>query len=356
MKRLFYLAIPALLVSCGPKDYTINGSTTEAVEGQQAYLKNSNGETVDSCTVAHCAFSFTGTVKDKEQDIYTICIEEMQAPLFIQNGVSIIADMTADPAKVTDKGGLNDDFASLEKDIIEKGNAINAKSRKLLTEGKSFDEVRDSLEQDVEALYDIYRNAITKNKDNIMGAQLLCTVASEFYPTLEKLDSIIAEVKYAKDIKKLNDYREILVASEATKEGKEFVDFAGLSVDGTASKLSDYVGKGKFVLVDFWASWCGPCRGEIPNLVELQAKLGGEKFTVLGVNVWDDENNFKAALEREGITYPQIYIPRDNEDNATQLYGINGIPQIILFAPDGTIVKRNLRGEEMKNFVSEQVR
>ena len=134
-----------------------------------------------------------------------------------------------------------------------------------------------------------------------------------------------------------------------------FVDFTGLTVDGQPSKLSDYVGKGKYVLVDFWASWCGPCKGEIPNLIELQEKFGGDKFTVLGVNVWDEEDKFKAALTAEGITYPQIYIPRDNKDNATELYGIKGIPQIILFAPDGTIVQRDLRGNAMKALVSEEM-
>ena len=112
----------------------------------------------------------------------------------------------------------------------------------------------------------------------------------------------------------------------------------------------------KNVLVDFWASWCGPCKMEIPNLIELHKQFAGEKFIVLGVNVWDQEDKFKAALEEEGIEYPQIYIPRDNKDNATELYSIRGIPQIMLFGPDGTIVKRNLRGQEMKDFVADQLK
>ena len=74
------------------------------------------------------------------------------------------------------------------------------------------------------------------------------------------------------------------------------------------------------------------------------------------MNVWDQEDKFKAALEEEGIEYPQIYIPRDNQDNATELYSIRGIPQIMLFGPDGTIVKRDLRGQEMKDFVADQLK
>jgi thiol-disulfide isomerase/thioredoxin len=120
--------------------------------------------------------------------------------------------------------------------------------------------------------------------------------------------------------------------------------------------LSDYVGKGKYVLVDFWASWCGPCKAEIPSLVALQNKFGGDKFTVIGVNVWDEEDKFKASLTAEGINYPQIFIPRDNKDDATALYGIRGIPQIILFGPDGVIVQRDLRGEAMKKLIEEKMK
>ena len=95
---------------------------------------------------------------------------------------------------------------------------------------------------------------------------------------------------------------------------------------------------------------------EMPNLIEVQKQCGGEKFVVLGVNVWDQEDKFKEALKEEGITYPQIYVPRDGKVNATELYGIQGIPQIMLFGPDGTIVKRNLRGQEMKDFVADQLK
>ena len=141
-----------------------------------------------------------------------------------------------------------------------------------------------------------------------------------------------------------------------TSAGNPYIEISSLKADGTALALSELVGKTDYVLVDFWASWCGPCKGEIPNLIELQSKFGGEKFTVLGVNVWDEEAKFKAALVEEGITYPQIYSPRDNKDNATELYGIQGIPQIILFGPDGKIIQRDLRGQAMKDLVEEKMK
>ena len=129
-----------------------------------------------------------------------------------------------------------------------------------------------------------------------------------------------------------------------------FTDFTIEQPDGTKVSLSDYVGKGKYVLVDFWASWCGPCRGEIPNIKELYDKYHAKGLDVLGVAVWDKPEDTQAAIKELGIVWPQII---NAQQIPTELYGIQGIPHIILFAPDGTIVARDLRDEAMKEKVVE---
>ncbi len=130
----------------------------------------------------------------------------------------------------------------------------------------------------------------------------------------------------------------------------QFIDFTIEQPDGSKASLSDYVGQGKYVLVDFWASWCGPCRDEIPNVKELYDKYHGDRFEVLGVAVWDNTQDTEKAIEELGIEWPQIL---DAQSIPTDLYGINGIPHIILFAPDGTIVARDLRDQAMKEKVAE---
>lgn len=137
-----------------------------------------------------------------------------------------------------------------------------------------------------------------------------------------------------------------------TSDGKKFKDFSA-EYEGKVTRLSDYVGKGKYVLVDFWASWCGPCRAEIPNLIKVYNQYKGDKFEVLGVATWDDPKDTKEAIQDLGIPYPQML---NAQKAGSDAYGIKGIPQIILFGPDGKIVKRNLRGDAVEKAVREALK
>ena len=131
--------------------------------------------------------------------------------------------------------------------------------------------------------------------------------------------------------------------------GDKFKDFS-VEYDGKTTSFSDYVGKGQYVLVDFWASWCGPCRAEIPNLIAAYNKYKEKGLVVLGVAVSDKPENTLKAIEDEKIPYPQII---NSQQIATSLYGIRGIPEIMLFAPDGTIAGQGLRGENIEKTLAE---
>lgn len=145
---------------------------------------------------------------------------------------------------------MNDTYASVLNKVGEASSALNEKAERLMSSGVAYQDMVDSVASEYKALLDTYRDGISANKDNYVGAYIMGMVAGEFYTSLESLDSAMAEVKYAKEIKGIQNLRKSYEAQDATKEGKAFVDFTGLSVDGNASSLSDYVGKGKYVLVD----------------------------------------------------------------------------------------------------------
>lgn len=139
---------------------------------------------------------------------------------------------------------------------------------------------------------------------------------------------------------------------KATAVGAMFADFE-VENDGKTQKLSDFVGKGQYVLVDCWASWCGPCRQEIPNLINVYNKYKNKNFNVLGVTVSDRVDDTKRAIEELGINYPQIM--GEQNTSGAEVYGIMGIPHIILFGPDGTILARDLRGEMIEAAVKQHL-
>ena len=137
-------------------------------------------------------------------------------------------------------------------------------------------------------------------------------------------------------------------ASAEVEKSEKFVDFEA-TYNGKTQHLSDYVGKGKLVVADFWASWCGPCRKEIPNLINIHEKFG-DKVLVLGIATWDEPADTERAIAELNIPYPQIL---NAQTAGSDAYSITGIPEIIVFAPDGTILHRGLRGQELENAVVE---
>ena len=138
-------------------------------------------------------------------------------------------------------------------------------------------------------------------------------------------------------------------AALSQKEGEMFRDFA-VEYNGKTTRLSDYVGRGQYVLADFWASWCGPCRQQIPDLIGLYQQYKEKGLTVLGIAFRDKPEETEKAIRDLGILYPQII---NAQDIPATLYGIDTLPHTILFAPDGTIIARNIYGEKLKEKLKE---
>jgi len=141
---------------------------------------------------------------------------------------------------------------------------------------------------------------------------------------------------------------------ETVLPGNKAPDFTSTAPDGTTVRFSDHLGKG-YVLLDFWAAWCGPCRRENPNVVAAYQQYKDKGFTVFGVSLDKTKEAWLKAIEADGLTWPHVSDLTFWDSEAAAAYGVRAIPGNFLIGPDGTIVARNLRGEALHQKLKELI-
>ena len=326
-KILLFAAAALAAVACGQKSGMTSLTGKFGVDApSQVHIATASVDTVLNITDG--AFSFKVPVDLLSNAVVETELGQCQ---FISDGSKLTFDFTGDTPKVTSSDPAS--ATSRLNAFIEKANDLAAKIRAEQDEEKG------------EALYDQYvdfnKETLLANKDNFLGLVALQNV----YYDLEPADLLDAIAGLAPELQGQQFVASVKEAAEAqlkTAEGAMFTDFTIEEEDGTKVKLSDYVDKGKYMLVDFWASWCGPCKREMPYIKAAYDQFHGPKFDILSVAVWDEIEDTKKAAPEFGIVWNQIV---NGQHIPTDLYGIQGIPHLILFGPDGTILKRGLRGE-----------
>lgn len=359
-KTIFTFIFMAVAMIATAQEFTISCKVAPDYNGKTAYIVNKNAnDTIAECVIADNAFKYSGEICCQAViDVVVNRPKGLYATVLVGKGTNAVVDMTTRPAMVSDNGGMNDALAAMYAEVKERSTALGALAKRLHEEGKSEEEILVATTAETEALYDVYRNTINDNRDNMLGAFVLNMVARQFYTSADELDAIMAKVKFSGEFRALDKIRTALYYGEKTKAGNMFIDFGGFSLDGKPVRFSDYAGNGKYLLVDFWASWCGPCKKEMPKVIEAYNKYAGDKFVVIGVNIGDKEESFRAAVPELGIPYPQIFIPRNSkdEDNAALLYNVETIPHLMLIAPDGTILERGMHGAELEELISRSLK
>ena len=330
MKKLAFLFTALLLLASCSKGYKVTVTfPDDSANGETAFLTNyDTGDTLLSATVENNACTFEG--KTGNGFFARLLVGGNRYGFIVEPG-----DVKLDIANGNAVSPLNDKMAAWSEEMQK------------LADDSTITEAEGDARY-AEGLLKFYQD----NKDNAIGPWAFCNYLMYKDFTEADIDAMLKEApaEYAQ-LKRVAKAKNAARQLKVTAEGQKFTDFEVPVGDGTVQKLSDYVGKGKVTLVDFWASWCGPCRAEIPKLQALKTKYG-DKFDVLGVAVWDNPDDTRKAIEQLQITWPVI-IGTEQLNQPTDLYGIKGIPHIIIFGPDGTILSRGLTGEDLANKLAE---
>ena len=205
------------------------------------------------------------------------------------------------------------------------------------------------LEMQIDGILEDYNNnilaIIKQNTDNLIPAVYLPLIVYNL--SYDELTPLMKEDAPYYNHPSMGKVKKIYAALKKRLPGTMFTDMEMADMDGKMRKLSEWCGKGNYVLVDFWASWCGPCRKEMPNVVANYNKYHDKGFEVIGVSFDNKADAWKSAVQKIGMKWPQLSDLKGWKCIAGEIYGINSIPASILLDGEGKIVAIDLRGDDL---------
>lgn len=317
----------AVAITASAEKYRITVPVTADRQGQVLRLIDYDKvEVIDSVKLAGELVDFTGEIDEYVPAALQFAGERPFVQFVLEGGTMVYR-----PADNVMFGTmLNDMSNETEAQLVE----LAKKFRSAQTE------------QEQQAIYDQYNKLVEdgmrENLDNPLGYFYFLQAQQNMDPAevLKLLDENPRLASY----RRVQMLKQSLANKAATQPGSKYRDFE-VTYDGKTERLSDYVGKGKYTLVDYWASWCGPCIRQTAVLKELYNKYKDKGLDVLGVAVWDDPDDTAAAIKKHDLPWHSIV---NAQQIPTDLYGITGIPCIMLIGPDGTILSRDKQDDELR--------
>ncbi len=366
MKKLLSLAAVALLLcvaACNKKGYKVTGYVTGAENGDTVILADVRGmndvDTIQIVLVKGGKFVFEG-VQDTAVMRYVIWRSNANPDLALatqfalENGsITIKLDTAQNKSAEICGTPANEALSALSAQEYE----LNQKAQQIfgvLNDLSATDEAKADAEKQLNDLQDqsmdIYRNFIQENIDNVVGQTYLVMYAGALGDDF--VNEQLAAIPENSDNEDIQSLRELYALKAVTAVGKPFKDIKAKTPEGNELSVGEVAAKAKVLLIDFWASWCGPCRGEMPNVKAAYEQYHAQGFEIIGVSLDKDVNAWKQAIVELGITWPQISDLKGWDCEGASLYGVRAIPATVLIK-DGKIVARDLRGDKLAEIVGE---
>ncbi|MET4139456.1 TlpA disulfide reductase family protein [Pedobacter sp. UYP1] len=368
MNRIATLLIVCVaFAACNDKSkFEISGKFEHAKPQAKVYLYGINkaSETPLDSTVLSNKGEFKFNRSTPEVDFFRVKIDNSEYMLIAKNG-----DVIKLEADLEDKNLAYKLSGAAEADKLEELNKNkNQYVAKLAALQAQFEENVANQPHNRDAIANQMRPALIKENEGLVNYILKfamdnTTSLAGFYAinSLNPSDYEKEMIAYSEKIKSnfnkneaVTDFLVRMAKLKSVQIGQLAPDFTMNTLDGKTVKLSAL--RGKYVLLDFWASWCQPCRQENPNVVKVYNKYKDRKFTILGISLDKDPVAWKQAVIADGLTWTHASELKDFESPTVRMYQVEAIPSSFILDPTGKIIAKNLRAEELDTFLEKTLR
>lgn len=366
-KIVIFLFICIAFTGCSDKSkFEISGKFENAKPQSKVYLYgiNKGSELALDSTVLSDKGEFKFSHATDDVDFFRVKIDNSEYMLIAKNGDAIKLE-----ADLADKALNYKLSGAAEADKLEELNKNkNGYMAKIAALQAQFEENVSSQPQNRDAIANQMRPALMAENEGLVNYILKFAMDNTnslagFYAinSLNPGDYEKELLAYADQIKSnfnknqaVTDFLVRMAKLRSVQVGQVAPDFKMNTIDGKTVKLSGL--RGKYVLLDFWASWCQPCRQENPNVVKLYHQYKDKNFTVLGVSLDKDPIAWKQAVIQDGLSWTHASELQDFESPTVRLYQVDAIPSSFILDPQGRIIAKNLRGDELSAFLAKTLR
>lgn len=368
-KILSVMGAVALLASCNQeKGYEIQGELTGIPDGTTVYLEKINQDSkqlqaVDSTIVKNNTFVLKG--KEEFPDYSFIAFKDVEGkvPFILENGkiqLKYYADNIEESAATGTKN--NDEFATFNKkrnEFTKKLVAFRAANQEAYEKAQA-----EKNEAEMEKIFNAYNelaeesnnyvdNYLEENPQSIVTLVTMNEYTQRGYlgkeEVIETYNNLSDELKESMIAKSMKNYADQM-ADPKVKIGDKAPNFSAKTPEGAELSLKEALGK--VTIIDFWASWCGPCRAENPKVVALYDDYHDKGLNIIGVSLDKEENKWIEAIKKDGLTWYQISNLAYWQDPIAQEYEVKGIPATFILDENGVVIAKNLRGKKLREKIS----